>query len=116
MTDDTRTKEDLLSELLLLRQRVAELEGGHAIPDTSEKKTAEEALRDSEEKYRIVVQNAHEAILIAQDGMHRFVNPAAARIWGYSEEELLSRPIIEFLHPGDRAMVLDRQVRRAKGQ
>ena len=116
MTDDTRTREDLLSELVMLRRRVAELEAREPSPDTSEKKTAEEALRESEEKYRVVVQKAHEGILVAQDGMHRFVNPAAAKIWGYSEEELLSRPITEFIHPDDREMVLDRQVRRAKGE
>ena len=66
MTDDTRTREDLLSELVMLRGRVAELEAREAIPDTSEKKTAEEALRESEEKYRVVVQKAHEGILVAQ--------------------------------------------------
>ena len=116
MTDDTRTREDLLSELVMLRGRVAELEAREAIPDTSEKKTAEEALRESEEKYRVVVQKAHEGILVTQNGMHRFVNPATAKIWGYSEEELLSKPIAEFIHPDDRELVLDRQIRRAKGE
>ncbi len=116
MTDDTRTREDLLSELVMLRGRVAELEAREALSDTSEKKTEEEALRESEEKYRVVVQTAHEGILVAQDGMHRFVNPATAKIWGYSEEELLSRPVAEFIHPDDREMVLDRQIRRAKGE
>ena len=115
MNDDTRTREDLLSELVMLRGRVTELEARETIPDTSEKETAGEALRESEEKYRAVVQKAHEGILIAQEGVHRFVNPAAAKIWGYSEKELLSRPVAEFIHPDDREMVLDRQLRRAKG-
>ena len=116
MTDDARTIEDLLSELVMLRGRVAELEAREAIPHTSEKKTDEEALREYEEKYRVVVQKAHEGILVAQDGVHRFVNPAAAKIWGYSEEELISRPVTEFIHPDDREMVLDRPLRRAKGE
>jgi len=116
MTDDARTIEDLLSELVMLRGRVAELEAREAIPHTSEKKTDEEALRESEEKYRVVVQKAHEGILVAQNGMHRFVNPAAAKIWGYSEEELISRAVAEFIHPDDREMVLNRQLRRAKGE
>ena len=113
MSDDTR--EDLLSELLMLRGRVAELEAREPSPGTFEKTAVLQALRESEEKYRTVVQKSHEAILIAQDGMHRFVNPAAARIWGHSEEELLSRPLIEFLHPDDREIVLDRSLRRARG-
>ena len=116
MTDDTRTREDLLSELVMLRRRVAELEAREAIPHTSEKKTDEEALREYEEKYREVVQKAHEGILVAQDGRHRFVNPAAAKIWGCSEEELISRPVAECIHPDDREMVLDRQLRRAEGE
>jgi PAS domain S-box-containing protein len=114
MSDDTR--EDLLSELLMLRGRVAELEAREPSPGTFEKTAVLQALRESEEKYRTVVQKSHEAILIAQDGMHRFVNPAAARIWGHSEEELLSRPLIEFLHPDDREIVLDRSLRRARGE
>src|SRR4030042_986466 len=116
MTNDAITREDLLSELLMLRRRVTELEAREAIPDTFEKETAGEALRESEEEYRVVVQKAHEGILVAQEGVHRFVNPAAAKIWGYSEDELLSRPFTEFIHPDDREMVLDRQLRRAKGE
>jgi len=116
MTNDAITREDLLSELLMLRRRVTELEARESIPDTFEKETARESLRESEEKYRVVVQKAHEGILVAQEGVHRFVNPAAAKIWGYSEDELLSRPFTEFIHPDDREMVLDRQLRRAKGE
>jgi len=116
MTDDTMTREDLLSELLMLRGRVAELEAREPSPDTSGEKAREQALRESEEKYREVVQKAHEGILVAQEGMLRFVNPALARIWGYDEEELVSRPFIEFIHPDDSEMVLDRSLRRAKGE
>jgi PAS domain S-box-containing protein len=35
---------------------------------------------------------------------------------GYSDEELRSRPFIEFIHPDDREIVLDRHVRRLKGE
>ena len=87
-----------------------------SIVDITERKQAEETLRQSEEKYRLVVQKTHEAILVAQEGMHKFVNPAAIKIWGYSEEELLSRPFTEFIHPDDREMVLERSLRRARGE
>ena len=84
--------------------------------DETERKLAEEALRESEEKYRQVVDKAQEAILIAQDGMHRFVNPKAVELWAYSKEELLSKPFAEFIHPDDREMVRSLHIRRMQGE
>lgn len=83
-----------------------------AISDISDRKRAEEA----NEKYRLVVEHAQESIIVAQDGMLRFVNPTTVEILGYSEEELLSKPFTEFIHPDDREMVLQRHVRRLRGE
>jgi len=84
--------------------------------DITERKHAEEALRRSEEKYRLVVDHANEAIFIAQNGMMKFVNPKAVRISGYSEQELTSKPFTEFIHPEDREKVIDRQMKRLRGE
>ncbi len=84
--------------------------------DETERRRSEEALRESEEKYRMVVDNAQEAIFTAQDGMHRFVNPKTVELWAYSEEELLSKPFKEFIHPDDREMVLARHQARMQGE
>ncbi len=85
------------------------------IEDITERKRAEEALQESEEKYRTLVENAAEAILIAQDGMLKFVNRMASEISGYSEQELRSSPFLEFVHPDDRQMVGEHYLRRLKG-
>lgn len=69
--------------------------------DDTEPKRAEEALRESEEKYRLVVENAKEAIFVAQDRMLKFVNRATEEMGGYSREELTSRPFADFIHPDD---------------
>jgi len=84
--------------------------------DETERKLAEEALRESEEKYRLVVDNAQEAIFVAQDGMLQFVNPKTVELLAYSEEELLSKPLTEFIHQNDRETVLERHLRRLKGE
>ncbi len=83
--------------------------------DITERKRAEEALRESEEKYRTLVENASEAILIIQDGMLKFVNHAACEISGYSKKELRSSPFLKLVHPEDREMVGKRYARRLNG-
>ncbi|MDZ4164382.1 MAG: PAS domain S-box protein [Smithellaceae bacterium] len=86
-----------------------------------EKRTAELAniylaLHESEEKYRLVVENAAEAILIVQEWVIRYANPGSIRLTGYPEEILTSRPFAEFIHPEDRGMVLEHHRRRVAGQ
>jgi two-component system, cell cycle sensor histidine kinase and response regulator CckA len=84
--------------------------------DVTERKRAEEALRTSEEKYRLVVENAHDAIFIAQDGFLKFPNPRLTSITNYSPEELTQKPFMEFIHPDDRELVLTRHQRRLGGE
>jgi diguanylate cyclase (GGDEF)-like protein/PAS domain S-box-containing protein len=86
-----------------------------SISDITGRKKNEEALRESEERYRQVVENASEAILVAQDGMIKFHNPKATELSGYSEDELPDKPFIEYVHPEDRALVLERYQERLKG-
>ncbi|MFH0786120.1 MAG: PAS domain S-box protein [Pseudomonadota bacterium] len=81
-----------------------------------ERRKAEEALREKEEAYRNLFENANETILVAQDGKVILFNPRTVMMTGYPAEELLSRPFIEFIHPDDRDMVMDRHVKRLKGE
>ena len=76
----------------------------------------EEALRESEERYRNLFENAAEAIFVAQDGRFVFLNPMTAMMTGYSHAELMMRSFAEFIHHDDRDMVVGRHVRRTKGE
>ncbi|MGQ9609030.1 MAG: PAS domain S-box protein, partial [bacterium] len=84
--------------------------------DVTDRKIAENALKESEEKYRFVVENGNDAIVVAQDGRIKFANRRCQEITGYSEEELKSRPFIEFIFPEDREMVLENHLKRLRGE
>ncbi|MFC1823718.1 PAS domain S-box protein [Thermodesulfobacteriota bacterium] len=72
--------------------------------DITDRKKAEDALRESEEKYRLLVENATDAIFIAQDEVIKFPNPRTEEMVGYSTKELANVPFIDFIHPEDREM------------
>jgi PAS domain S-box-containing protein len=76
----------------------------------------DQQLRDSEANFRLVVENAGEGILVAQDGMLKFVNPKMEELTGYSAHELASKPFTEFLHPDDRATVMEHHKKRLRGE
>lgn len=60
------------------------------IQDVTERRRAEDALRESEERYRVVAETASDAIIvIGEDGLMKFVNEAAGGTFGYATEEML---------------------------
>jgi len=84
--------------------------------DITERKQAEKNLQEGEERYRIVVENAHEAIIITQDMKMVFANRAAVEQIGYSKETLTSGIFTSFIHPDDRRMVADYSIKRLNGE
>lgn len=71
-----------------------------------------EALRRSEEKYRLVVEHAGEGIFITQDRLVRFANPRAVSLLGFAP----GQPLEDFIHRGDRSRVMGNYERRIRGE
>jgi PAS domain S-box-containing protein len=68
--------------------------------DITKRKRAEDAMLESEEKFRVLTETSRAAILMVQDSMFKYVNPAASRILGYTEDELLHMKYWEIVDPG----------------
>lgn len=69
---------------------------------------AEATVRESEEKFRTLVESSLVGVYILQDGRFAYVNPAMQRIFGRSEEEIIAFPsFIETVAPGDRESVAE---------
>ncbi|MCX6690795.1 MAG: PAS domain S-box protein, partial [Methanoregula sp.] len=88
----------------------------HKVKAAASSKRADDALQKSEEKYRHLIEHSNEAIVVAQDGMLKLVNHKTLEFTGYSEQELLSMEFSAFIHPDDRAMVVERYPKRIKGE
>jgi PAS domain S-box-containing protein len=78
----------------------------------TELRQAQKALRKSEERYRVLVDNASEAIFIIQDRVIKFPNPRAEEMIGYTAEEMADMPFTRFIAPEDSKMVLEKHGKR----
>lgn len=92
--EDYLPKQDVDSIVLLRTIR-------HALA----RRRAERALRVTEERYRTIVESAEEGIWqLNRQGNARFLNPAMARLFGYTVSQMMGHPMLDFVAPEDRAI------------
>ncbi len=84
--------------------------------DITARKEAEHALVESEKKYRMVVENANDGILVTHGEYMDFFNPRICEFTGYDVRELKKIPFLDLIHPDDRQMVENRLRRRMTGK
>ncbi|MHC1789581.1 PocR ligand-binding domain-containing protein [Solidesulfovibrio sp.] len=87
-----------------------------AIRDVTDRQRSESALRESEEKFRRIVETAHEGVWVFDaDYATTFVNRRMAAMLGYAPEEMAGRRLNEFLPQDSLAEALRQQDRRRQG-
>jgi PAS domain S-box-containing protein/putative nucleotidyltransferase with HDIG domain len=84
--------------------------------DITDRRRLETELRESEEKYRLVVDNAREGIIVLQDGVIKFANRGFPEVLGYVGSDVISQPFLDFVYPDDREMIIDKYRRRLLGE
>lgn len=63
---------------------------------------AHEDIKHSEERYRTLIQNSSDIVLLAdENGIRTYVSPAIKPILGYEPEELIGQPVFDHVHPDD---------------
>ena len=98
-----RTKAQLIDELVQMRQRIGELE-----TSANQRKRADEALRESEDRYRDLLENANDLIQsVAPDGHFLYVNHAWREALGYNEEEIAGLSLFDIVHPDSQAHCME---------
>ena len=78
------------------------------IHDVTERRKAEDALRESEEKYRIMVENANDIVYtLTLEGVFTYVSPTWTRLLGHAISKVQNHPFQDFMHPEDIPAALE---------
>jgi len=85
--------------------------------DITERKEVEKALQESEERYRTLIETMNEGFGIADErGVWTYVNEKFCKMLGYSYDEIVGRPVHDWLDEANRKIYEEQSMRRRKGE
>jgi len=84
--------------------------------DISDHVAMQNALRESEEKYRTLIENATDGIVIVQDGLLKFANQTMCDIMKYDMDELIDKPFLDYIDNAEHESLSLFHNRRMKGE
>lgn len=106
----------MISTISVLKDAVGNTTGFVSVNhDITAQKQAEEALKESEEKYRLMVESSRDAIVISQNDRFIYVNDAFAKMLGYNKEELILRNYQDVYTEEAVQALAERERQRSKG-
>lgn len=86
------------------------------VRDITKRRQMEEALRESEEKYRNVVERANDMVAIVQDTIIKYINTRSSEMLGYLPKQMIGTPITEYVHPDELQRFISRYEQRMAGK
>lgn len=84
--------------------------------DITDRRRVEQSLRESEEKFRTLMESSPTAVMLYQNNKWVYANPAAIEISGYTNEELQAMNFWDIVHPDDKKIVQERGEKRQQGE
>jgi PAS domain S-box-containing protein len=114
--DDTLKRARKTEPYGYLLKPVSNIEMRSAIEMAIYKHNMERALRESEEKYSLLVETAREGVFIIKEGVYQYANRAMTDIVGYSVEELTGMNILDTVAPDYRPMIAEKYKLRMDGR
>ncbi|HTQ28219.1 MAG TPA: PAS domain S-box protein, partial [Puia sp.] len=108
------TREGWMRYLFIKGKVINEFGGFGIAQDITSQKEAENALVNSEQKFRLLAENSEDIISVhAADGTIWYLSPSVTHVLGYEVDEVIGRSILDYVHPDDRHKFMPQAAQQA---